>query len=365
MAAQRALSPVTTHFEKEPDLMKTLRPLTAALAVTALLALSACGDGESSDTAAGTGAPGEKNVTIRLQTSPGAVNLPELADALGYLEPEGITLDHIGQVQGGPADIQATATGQTDIGAAFAGTVLNVIAAGAKITAVAGATGTDETNSVGFYTLEGSPITSGRDLIGKKVAVATLGAAQEAVLDEWLVSEGLTDDEIAQVELVPLPGPSTEQALRAKQVDVASLALAFQHAAVERGGITELVSDYDVFGPYTVAVYVLHDDFLAENPEKAKAFVTAIGKAGDYAQKTDAAEVIKVYTEYLTENGRAADAEVLAGWKGTGLTAPFGTLTADDFEPWVHWLETFGGVTPGSLDATDVFTNEYNENAES
>ena len=51
-----------------------------------------------------------------LPVSPGSVDPLELADALGYLD--GIELDKVGDVQGGPESLQALATNQIDIAAA-------------------------------------------------------------------------------------------------------------------------------------------------------------------------------------------------------------------------------------------------------
>ncbi len=76
-------------------------------------------------------APKLETTIIRYQSSTGADISPlELADALGYLKP--ITLERVGDVQGGPANLQAAATGQTDIASAFNGAVLNIVAAGAR-----------------------------------------------------------------------------------------------------------------------------------------------------------------------------------------------------------------------------------------
>ena len=61
--------------------------------------------------------------------------------------------------------------------------------------------------------------------IGKKVAVNTLRANAEAV-DTWFAQGGLTQDQIDQVTLVPLPPLNTLQALDRGQVDAAYLPLA-------------------------------------------------------------------------------------------------------------------------------------------
>src|SRR6202040_1682468 len=110
-----------------------------------------------------------------------------LASYLGYIP--GIPIKSVGVVLGGPASIQATATGAHDIGEAFNGTI---IAAGAKLKAVIGAYGSDAKAYSGILVKTSSSIHSAKDLIGKTVGVNTLGANATEVCDVWLAKEGLT-----------------------------------------------------------------------------------------------------------------------------------------------------------------------------
>ena len=107
------------------------RRLFLAASATALLTASA-----ALSIAPARAADGLETKVIRYQSSTGADISPlELADALGYLAP--ITLERVGDVQGGPANLQAAATGQVDIASAFNGAVLNIVAAGAVLTVAA------------------------------------------------------------------------------------------------------------------------------------------------------------------------------------------------------------------------------------
>lgn len=133
------------------------RTLAATAALLALTAATACGtDAE----AAG------QTTTLRYQGSVGQVTLPELAVDLGYLGD--VQLDWIGNVTGGPADIQATATGQSGFGGAFNGAIVKLATAGAPITAVVSYYGSDAQTFQGYYVRQDSPIRGPRDLIGRK-----------------------------------------------------------------------------------------------------------------------------------------------------------------------------------------------------
>jgi hypothetical protein len=117
---------------ENPLNLKLIKRFVAlSLTVLAPIALTACGSGGDPGAASANG-----TITIRYNTSQGSVNLLELASELGYLPH--IKLDPVGTVIGGPADIQSVATDQTDIGGAFNGSIVKLIAAGAKIKAVIG-----------------------------------------------------------------------------------------------------------------------------------------------------------------------------------------------------------------------------------
>ena len=167
---------------------KSTRLRAGAAAAVLLVAGSVTGCSAS-------GADGE-TTTIRYQTNAGLVDLPELADALGYFEGSGIKLDRVGDVQGGPESLRAVATDQVDYGGAFNGAIAKLASTGAPITAVISYYGSDDEVNSSLLVEKGSGIDSADDLIGKKVAVNTLGANAEAVLDTYLEEEGLCQDEI-------------------------------------------------------------------------------------------------------------------------------------------------------------------------
>src|SRR6202012_3892615 len=132
----------------------------------------------------------QEQTEIRYQGWAGQVTFVELADDLGYLAP--LKLKWVGNTISGPQDIQTVVTGDTDIGGAFYGAIIKLIAARAPVKAVIGYYGSDAETYYGYYVKEDSPIRTAHDLIGKKVAVNTLGAHLEFVLREYLARNGLS-----------------------------------------------------------------------------------------------------------------------------------------------------------------------------
>lgn len=334
---------------------RRLRAALAAVAATALaLSLSACA-GASADSAA---VNDSGRTVLRYDGSVGQVTFPELAEDLGYFEE--VELEWVGDSTGGPQSIQSAATGSTDFGGAFNGAIVKLRSSGAKLTSVISYYGSDEQSYGGFYTLEGSPITTARDLIGKKIGINTLGAQSEFVIREWLAREGLTDAEIKQVELTVVPPVNAEQVLREGQVDVVALSRVFQDKAKERGGLHQLFSEVSLFGTFSYGTYVFRDEYIAENPEVVEDFVQGTARAIRWAQVTPVEEVRARFETIITERGRNETTELVPYWRSTGVAGPGGVIDEVEISTWIDWLVRNGELEEGRFAPEDIYTNEYN-----
>lgn len=342
-----------------PRASRTPRPTvrtatTAALTGIAMLALTACSGAQARP-----GATGEDGTTVlRYQGSVAQVGFPELAEDLGYFEQ--VELEWIGDVTGGPASIQAAVTGETEFGGAFNGAITKLQATGAKVTSVISYYGADDTTYGGFYTLEGSPITSARDLIGKKIGVNTLGAQSEFVVREYLARGGLSPAEIEKVELVVVPPVNAEQVLRAGQVDVAALGSVFQDKALERGGLTRLFGDNDLFGEFAYGSLIFRDDYIAQHKEAVADFVQGVARAIRWTQVTPVDEVKARLTSIIEERDRGETTDLVGFWKSSSLPTAGGVIQPEEISTWVTWLERDGQLEQGQLDPEDLYTNEFN-----
>jgi ABC-type nitrate/sulfonate/bicarbonate transport system substrate-binding protein len=302
--------------------------------------------------------PAPEKAELRYQGWAGQVTFPELAEDLGYLAP--VKLQWVGNTISGPQDIQTVVTGDIDFGGAFNGAVAKLIAAKAPIKSVIGYYGVDENTYHGYFVQEGSPLKTARDLIGKKVAVNTLGAHHELMLREYLSRGGLTAAEIKQVTLVVVPPSNGEQALRQGQVDATTLGGVLRDKALERGGIRPLFTDHDLFGNFTAGTYVLHTRFLKENPNTARQFVTATAKAIEWARATPPAEVRARFEKIIAQRKRNEDASTVKYWKSTGVAGQGGVIVDAELQQWIDWLVKDGVLKPGQLRAAELYTNQFN-----
>lgn len=328
-----------------------LRPLAAVAALLTLASGAVACQSEAAKTADG-------KTLLRYEGTTGQVGFPELAEDLGYFD--NVQLEWKGDSTSGPQSIQNAATGETDFGGAFNGAVLKLAAAQSPVTSVIGYYGSDKETFNGYYVLDDSPIRTGRDLIGKKVGMNTLGAHHEFLVREWLAQEGLTPEEIAQVELTVVPPVNGEQVLRQGQVDVSTLGSVFRETAVERGGIRPLFTDESLFGAFTYGSIVFRDDFIEKNRDAVADFVQGTARAIRWTQTTPRDQVIDRFRQIIEKRGRNENTDLVGYWKSPGVAGPGGLITDKEITTWIDWLERNGEVEPGKLDAAEVYTNEFN-----
>jgi ABC-type nitrate/sulfonate/bicarbonate transport system substrate-binding protein len=302
--------------------------------------------------------PLHEQTEIRYQGWAGQVTFVELADDLGYLAP--LKLKWVGNTMSGPQDIQTVVTGDVDIGGAFYGAIIKLIAAKAPVKAVVGLYGSDAKTYYGYYVKEDSSIRSARDLIGKKVAVNTLGAHLEFVLREYLARNGLTTAEAKQVTLVAIPPVTGEQALRQGSVDVTTLDGVLRDKALERGGIRKLFADTDLFGNFTGGAFILRAKFIKDNPNTSHKLIEGISRAIVWAQTRPPEEVRARFERIIATRKRNEDASPIKYWKSTGIASKGGLISDSEIQIWIDWLVKDGLLKPGQIKASDTYTNEFN-----
>jgi len=295
---------------------------------------------------------------LRYQGWASQVLAPELAEDLGYLAP--IKLKWVGNTISGPQDIQSAVTGDTDFGGAFNGSIVKLIAARAPIKAVIAYYGADQDTHTGLYVLDGNPITSARDLLGRKIGMNTLGAYQEYLLTDFLIRNGFTRDDVKQVTLVAAPPMNLAQMLRQKQVDATFLSDIARVKAVEQGGIRSLITDFETYGAFSLASYVLTDKFIKDKPNAAQKFVEAIAKAIEWARATPRDEVIARMRKITTARQRNEDPTIVDCWKSIAVAGKGGLMQGEEFAAYIDWYVKTGQLKEDQIRASDVYTNRFN-----
>ncbi|MDQ9011479.1 ABC transporter substrate-binding protein [Acinetobacter gerneri] len=295
---------------------------------------------------------------LRYQSYPGLVSLPELAQDLGYLGD--IKLDYVGTVQGGPQDLLTLVAGDVDFAGAFNGAVVKVVAAGLDVVPIVASYGSDADQNVGFYVLENSSIRSPRDFIGKKIAVNTFGAHYDFIVKAYLSQHGLTEQEIAQVELIMLPPVSTEQALRNGQIDIAVFAGILEKRALKNGGVRSLFKDIDLYGPFTAGSYSMRRDFIEKNPEITRQFVSGVAQAQEWLHNTPKAQIIARMESIIHKRHRNETTTLIPYYTGTGVHVVGSVQRNQDFQPWIDALLKEQKIKPNQIDINQLYSNAFN-----
>ncbi|TXG78493.1 MAG: ABC transporter substrate-binding protein [Thermomicrobiales bacterium] len=201
-----------------------------------------------------------------------------VAKDLGYYAEEGLDVQ-LEPFPGGADPVVLTASGELD--AAFAGmgpAFWNGAAQDLPIKIVA--PGHAEGDPVATPLMisrkscEDGTITSVADLKGKKVSVNARGAT-EYWLNAALGTGGLTIDDI---QLEVLPFPDAVAALEAGAVDAAMVGEPLATQAEQDGIAVRLASSLPVQDIQPTAI-IANEQWLADNPEQAEAFVTGYMRA--------------------------------------------------------------------------------------
>lgn len=325
-----------------------------AMSIIAVLAVIGVAGCDSADT-------GVESATVRYQSEQGLLDLIQMGKALNVFP--NITFEKRGDVTNGPASLQALVGHQIDISQqAFFGAVAQLAAGGAPIKAVISTYGANPQVHSQLVTLAGSPITSAKDLIGKKIAVNTLGANDEAVIDTYLRKSGLSADQIKSITLVPLPPLNSAEALQNHQIDAAYMKLGHFRHAQHTMDLAVLTTDVDVVGDYNAGGYAMTDEFLRRNPNTSRELVTGIAKTIDYVETHPAEHVLKIYTDWLNDNGFAAYVEPIEKNYpgGLGVARHDGSIDEGDVARWIPWLEERGDIDTSKIVPSEIFTNDYN-----
>lgn len=330
-----------------------LHAATSLVVLAAALPISGC----AIPTAAVRDAAGKP--VIRYQGWPGTVLWQELADDLGYFHK--IRLKWVGSTTSGPQDIQSVATDQVDVGQAFNGAVAKLVGAKAKVESVVTYYGADPVEpNTGYVVLAGSPIRGPKDLIGKSIALNTMGAHSEMVLREWLSRQGVSEQEAAGLTEVVIPPVSEETALRNHQVDAAAIAGGYLIAAERRGGLRRIFSDQSLFGPFGYGTQVFRRGYIRANPDVLKDYVQGVARALVWAQTHSAAEVRVKFLDIILRRHRAESTEALQYYLSSTVPAKGGVMNPQEFQVWIDRLVRTGVLKPGQVKAADVYTNEFN-----
>lgn len=205
-----------------------------------------------------------------------------VADGMGFFNEEGISIEKK-PMKGGAVIAPALEAGEVQVGWSNAISIVIAHTKGFDFQFLtSGAISIEGANRVhSLLVAKDSPIWKVSDLLGKKVAINTLGNINELSM---VALAGLNHVNIKKIQLLEVPFPYMETALKKGSVDAILAVEPFVTLSISHGTARYLEkSVHKTYGKkFMIASWFAKKSWVEKNPKKAAAFVKAINKASDF-----------------------------------------------------------------------------------
>ena len=317
------------------------------LTVSMVLGLAACGGGTA-----------EEPITGVLDWTPNTNHTGiYVALANGYFEEAGLNVQVVQPPEDGAVTL--VASGKAQFGVSFQDSLAPAFAGDSPmpVTAVAALI---QHNTSGIVSRAGEGMDTPAGLEGKKYATWDLDVEKATIRDVMEADGGNFD----LVELIPSTVTDEVSALQSGSVDAIWIFYGWAGIACEVAGLPidyfEFADIDPVFDYYT-PVLIGNNAWLEENPDTAKAFLTALGKGYTYATEhpAEAADILMEAAPELKANSELvyASQEYLAA-EYIADAARWGEFDGARWAAFFNWLNE-NGLLDGELDPNFGYTNEY------
>ncbi|MDR3439387.1 ABC transporter substrate-binding protein [Telmatospirillum sp.] len=221
------------------------------------------------------------------------------AQKQGYYRDAGIDLE-IEQGRGSGSTVQLVAAGQTDVGLADAGVIVNLAARGAPVKIIGII---EQLSSWAVIVREDSPIKTPKDLEGRKLGVVP-GTAQRALLGAMAGAQGV---DVAKIDIVNFDAAASLSMLGEGRVDAVIDVPDIMFPRLKDRGIPVralYMRDFKV--PLVSMSLVVTEKMLQERPDVVRRFVAATLKGIKATMENPAAAVSALLEVYPDAGKRDA-----------------------------------------------------------
>ena len=324
--------------------MKKIIALTLALML--LLCLTACGGSQA------------EPIPLVLDWTPNTNHTGiYVALAKGWFQEAGLNVEVVQPPEGGSAllvaagNAQFAVTAQDSIAPALSGEEPMPITAVAAIV---------QHNTSGIVSRAGEGMDTPRGLEGHKYATWD-SPAEKATIRQVMEADGGDFD---KVELIPSTVTDEVSALRSGDVDAIWIFYGWAGIACQVAGLPIDYFDFADFDPvldFYTPIIVSNNDYLAENPETAKAFLSALSRGYAYAAENpaEAADILMEAAPELKSNPELVyrSQEFLSG-EYIADAARWGEIDPVRWGGYFSWLSD-NGLLENPLDPAAGFSNAY------
>ena len=333
--------------------MKYFKKITAVLTVAALiLCMAACSDNNKKTE--------NEKITFVLDWTPNT-NHTGLYAAIekGYFSDAGIDVEVVQPPEGGAEML--VGSGKAQFGVSFQDSMATALIGedALPITAVAAVI---QHNTSGIISRKGEGMNSPKGLEGRKYATWD-SPVEKATIKQVMEAEG---EDFSKVKLIPSTVTDEVSALQSKSVDAIWIFYAWAGVACE---VAELETDYFAFADidpvfdYYTPVIISNNTYLEENPETAKAFLSALAKGYEFAIENpkDAADILMNAAPELKSNSELVyESQKYLAEQYKAECIRWGEFDEERWAGFYRWLNE-KELLDGKLDPYKGFSNAYLE----
>ena len=331
------------------------RVLAMVLAVAAVCSLTACGNSERKK------AQGENEltkITFVLDWTPNTNHTGlYVAEEKGYFEDAGLDVEIVQPPEDGASAL--VASGKAQFGIDFQDSIAPAFASDSPLPVTAVAT-LIQHNTSGIISRKGEGMDRPKGMEGKTYATWDM-EVEKAMIKNVVEADG---GNYSKINMIPSNVTDEVTALKSKQVDAIWVYYAWGGIATE---VKDLPTDYFAFKDinpvfdYYTPVIVANNDFLKEEPDTAKAFLSAVKKGYEdaIADPKEAADILCKAAPELDEKLVLASQEWLAD-QYKAEVEQWGYIDPARWDAFYKWLGE-NKLIEQEIPAGFGFSNDYLE----
>lgn len=331
------------------------RVLAMLLAVAAVCSLTACGNSERKKD------QGEKEltkITFVLDWTPNTNHTGlYVAEEKGYFEDAGLDVEIVQPPEDGASAL--VASGKAQFGIDFQDSIAPAFASDSPLPVTAVAT-LIQHNTSGIISRKGEGMDRPKGMEGKTYATWDM-EVEKAMIKNVVEADG---GNYSKINMIPSNVTDEVTALKSKQVDAIWVYYAWGGIATE---VKDLSTDYFAFKDinpvfdYYTPVIVANNDFLKEEPDTAKAFLSAVKKGYEdaIADPKEAADILCKAAPELDEKLVLASQEWLAN-QYKAEVEQWGYIDPARWDAFYKWLGE-NKLIEQEIPAGFGFSNDYLE----
>ena len=333
------------------------KKLTAIIIAVLMMVLGLAGCGGSTDESDENGPTDNSAITFVLDWTPNTNHTGiYIAKELGYFEEEGLEVEIVQPPDDGAETM--VASGQAQFGVSFQDYMVPALAGEQKTMPITAVAAILQHNLSGIMSAKEKGIDSPKAMEGHSYATWEL-PIEQAILKRCVEAEG---GDFSKVELIPETIDDEVSALKADQIDTiwvyygwAGINAEIKNFPINYFAFKDIDEAFDYYSPVIIA----NDDFLADNPDTAKAFLAAVSRGYEFAIENPEeaakimieanpeidAELVKASQEYLADQYQAEASQ-------------WGVIDAARWNSFYEFINQ-EGLSEQEIPMDTGFTNDY------